>query len=568
MIGLSILACAATASAQAPDRSALSAKQEIVGDRVEQLQDQMYRLIELLEEQEPELISRLKRTLDHMGREAIREDIDQLVALLADESRLAEAADSQGVLLADLDQLLELLMTEDDGREEMEKRIEQLEEALADIKALIEKENKLQDRTDQAAGAAPDPEAAKVIAALIEGQKALMAQTAAAADGQGSAEDLAEAQKALAEQTAQAMKTLKEGDEAAAEAMSSAEQAMGDAAEDMADGQPGAAGDAQADALSDLEAAQDSLKPRPPEGGENLPELDQAQQDVKSETDTLSEEMKGDASRSGSEPVPGQPDVERAASHMGGASQQLQSGDPGKASAEQGEAVADLQKAAAQVEQELQQLKKELQEKRLEELRVLFQEMRVKQVAINNATVELAAVDAQAWERAHTLEALRQGDAERALGTIAEKAVVMIGLDGTTTVLPYIVKDLRVQMSTVAQRLENSDVGEATQWFEAEIVALLDDILAVIDAAQNPGEPAEASPPSQQGQPGQEPPLLPDSAELRLLKRVQQRVHQRTRAYHRSDTDDQAMLERLAEQQHDVAETAAEMYKRVTGRSR
>ncbi|MCH8852504.1 MAG: hypothetical protein IID41_07585, partial [Planctomycetes bacterium] len=133
-----------------------------------------------------------------------------------------------------------------------------------------------------------------------------------------------------------------------------------------------------------------------------------------------------------------------------------------------------------------------------------------------------------------------------------------------TTVLPQLVEYLRDDMLALAERLADSKVGSRTQAAEEDIVATIEDILDAIEQSESQADPAQdQNQQDQQGQPG-EPGLLPTSAELKLLARLQTRVSRRTKAFQRTRESDPGQLSRLAEKQTDIAKMATEMNNKLT----
>ncbi|UCC29562.1 MAG: hypothetical protein JSU86_15325, partial [Phycisphaerales bacterium] len=99
--------------------------------------------------------------------------------------------------------------------------------------------------------------------------------------------------------------------------------------------------------------------------------------------------------------------------------------------------------------------------------------------------------------------------------------------DGTTIVFPNVVGHLSEDMGTVADRLAAYQVGALTQAIEQEIVETLEQLLGAVQRMRQDNE--------QQGMSGLssdagQSPLLPQSAELKLLRASQLRVNTRTAA--------------------------------------
>lgn len=580
---LGIVVCAAVLPvprifAQAPAKPAdgeqnpLATKQEIIRDRVLRLEDQMYRLIEKLKEHEPKQAARLEQALKKMGEFGIRQDLRNLIALLRDDAKLSEAIGSQQHLLEDFNLLLTLLMKEDDSEEQRRKQIEHLEKMREKVEELIKEEQKHAGASKKAQDALaelqPDQEAATAIKGLIEKQQALREATEAARkseQGAKSEQQLSAEQGDLARQTEQLAEMLAEKQEAdSSKAAASAAQAMQDSEEELKEGEMGIAGDAQEDAIADLEKALEKLSKKPSAESEqsDFEKMAAEQGETGEKTAELAEEMQGDPDSETPEPTPGQQNVENAQSQMSSAQGQLSKSKPSEANQSQQQALSELDKAKRAIDQKLQELKEQEQEEKLEDLKQQFSQMLIKQKSINRVTNELAGIGADNWKRPDRLSIAQQDQAERGLGKMAEAALKIIDEDGTTTVLPRLVEHLRDDMYAVADRLGEKQVGFVTQSMQQDIVTTLEDILDAIEEVQN--QSGGGGEPSQQptGDPG-DPPLLPSSAELRLLANLQQRVLDRTKQHHRAQDKDLNRLLRIATKQKDVAVMAREMTDRL-----
>ncbi len=570
ILGTLLLVCPVVAQ-DSTAQSPLATKQVIIRDRFLRLQDQMFRLIEKLEANEPELAARLKKTLNATGEMGIRQDFSSLIALLNDDTKLGEAGELQSGLTQDLERLLGLLMA--DEEEDKKKEIEKLEKFLKDIERLIEDEQDLADASIAATrdllSHVPDIGAATAVRELIDRQKALNAATAEARESDNASTDkLAAEQQALAEDTEKLAREFATGGQEAeaAEALESAMMGMEDASEELSEGQPGTASDAQDEALADLEDAMKSLTRRPPAGQEptDVEAIEKDQEEVAERTEELAEEMDGDPEDPGSEPAPGTQDVQKAGGHMKSAGKQLGKKDPAGAAPQQQDAINHLKRARSEVARKIQELKEQEQEKKLNELKERFARILEEERSILRATERLGAIADDKFGRPEQLETIRESEIQAKLSSDVEGCLKILEEDGTTTVLPQLVEYIRDDMRDVALRLARVEVGPLTQARESEIVVALEDILDIIDQTQAQKQQSSDPPQSQQGdQKPQDPPLLPTSAELRLLARLQQRIFDHTRDYDRARLNDPGRVERLARQQKEVAGMAEVMSEKV-----
>lgn len=571
LMSYSLLCCRAGFSqdSDASPKTPLATKQDIIQDRVQRLEDQMYRMIENLRAAEPQQARRLEKALVGMGELGIRRDLKELISLL-EADRLDLAVHGQGQLVEELSKLLVVLMEELDDAKARQEEIERLEKFAKELEQLISEESRLEQLSQEAMqgadGAPADEAAAAAIEALIGRQEALRQATQKKAAGDAEArpgEELRQEQDQLTRQGEQLAGMLSEkGEQETAKLADAARLNMVDAVAELAEESYASAGDAQQDAIRDLQRALAKLTKRLQKEADrtDFEALAQDQAKTSAKTAELSEQMKGAQNASGTSP--GTDHVDSGKQRMDQAGEDLQQQDAAAAAGQQQQAVRQLEEARRQVQGRIDQLKREAQEKKLTDLKETFQELLRKQEAINRATVELDAIPVPEWKRPQQLRAVEIGAEQRAAGDIAAGCLDILLADGTTTVLPQMVDGLRDQMLDVAKELAELRVGPPTQAAQVDIAASLGDILAVLEQAPQPaGNPDEGQ--AQEGQPG-DPPLLPRSAELKLLAKLQQRVFARTKAYHRANVEDRRHLGRLAGEQERVARIAAEMTEKLS----
>jgi len=125
---------------------ALSAKQEMIRDRIRHLEDRMYRLRKKLAKTEPDSAARLTRAIQNMGRADLDRTANELLALLKNSSNLTEVADKQQELLTEMEGVLTVLLQrgESDARKT---RMHWLEQQRRALKQLLDQQRKLRDQT-------------------------------------------------------------------------------------------------------------------------------------------------------------------------------------------------------------------------------------------------------------------------------------------------------------------------------------------------------------------------------------------------------------------------------------
>lgn len=589
----------------------LAAKQEMVRDRFQRFADRVYRLREQLEAAEPDNAARLDRVLQRAGELGLADRLDEIMSLLDMPATQYRAVDAQAKWLADIDRLLAILMERDSLNAERERHLQKLESYRRRVDQLLQRQRGLRSATG---GKPESPElgaqldqAIQRLDALLEDQEKLSAEAKGVAEGRAgaqadvAAQALAEPQKALSQEGSKLAEELermakpqrdtdseapgeaaaRQGIAQAAGKVQSGAQSMSQAAKGLQSGRAGSAGQSQQEAEEALREARKQLEEarRQVEERRDPEELAEEQQKLADETGALSEEMQRDAAggqrggqggQQGSS-SPGQQSLDNAQGEMQGASESLRQSAPDHAMPKQDRAIDELEKAQDELDEALQQLRQEEREETLRDLEARFRQMLSKQQAINKATERLDAIEKDNFRRAEELETADLSVRERALADDAATCLHILIEDGTTVAFPRVVEQLAEDMSTVSDRLAELRVGTLTQAIEREIVETLEQMLEAVQRMQQENE--------QQGMAGGQmsdgmAPLLPPSAELKLLRASQMRINQRTTVVESGLRESQGgdasepgeppdhlrrALEKIASRQQECAQIAQEM---------
>ncbi len=572
----------------------LSERQELIRDRVSRLEDRMFQLAQALRKMEPDKAERLLEGLGHLRDQQLREKISEIVGRLR-ENRLSDAVGEQRAVMAELQSLLKQLMEDPEHLVERKDEIERLEAIRKALDDLVrEQEAELRAAEEARAAlrrAAALEAAAEKVRGLLDQQHEATARAESSGDLSGEARTQAELRGETesvgrdVENVANAApdetgaRDAAEGLKAAAEKMESAEKAL-------RAGERSEAVDSQKSAESDLQKVLENLQEQAQDIRNKLKLDKQAeeQRETAKKTAKLSDEMKGkedgagengegasgesqegasDGQNESGEQTPGSQGVEQAVPHQRGAAESLEKNDTDKAIEKQEKALENLKKAQEELEDRLEQLRKEQQEEMLAALESRFRAMLSRQLECNKATTRLAELGRANWKRSDELEFPELSQKQRWVGEQADEALFLLTEEGTTIILPQLIRQVRDDAREVSDRLALSDVGDAALAMQADLEAVLRDIIEAIERKQeemqNEGEGGEGN----QGNS----PLLPGSAELKLLRSCQIRVNKMTerlqadRAKPDAPADEiRDRLTRLAERQAEVAEMAKQMH--------
>lgn len=282
---------------------------------------------------------------------------------------------------------------------------------------------------------------------------------------------------------------------------------------------------------------------------EMLKTLEDLQRQTQQKASQLRQEMQKGAPKD--QMRPGAKPLEGAIQRMQKAVERMQDHKAGDAAEEEEKAGANLQEALDKLDDALKQVRQEEQEEALAALDARFREMLEREMKVRERVQAVlegrdaaqGLTEAIDWHH----EARQQCD-----------STLRILMDeGTTVIVPELVRQLAGDMADVSAMLEKNEATEQTVRRLDEIIATLQEVLAAVDQQRSEKQPSEPGE-QQQQQPNQDQrkPLLPNSAELKLLRSTQVRLNERSRvpadaAILKSISDRQRELARLAQQMND-----------------
>jgi hypothetical protein len=653
---------AATQPEAGSPRDPLATKQQIIRDRMSQLEDRMYRLTEKLGATVPEQAKRLEAALRQTRELLIRRNMEESMALL-ESGKVSEASDRETAIIHDLERVLQTLMEDANQLKERREEMDQLRSAREKIKALLDAERQMKAQADSA------PRLQQLLAAIhaaiarLQGimdrqQQEIAKSTAAQPGDPSSAQTARDSQQQIRQETESLAQALhqsagtqpsngqpsapkntsqpkpssapaggKPGQASTGEPSESDLQAglqdagskTGEAAGKMKSAEKQLEKDSPAGALPDqknaaqrLQAAMDQLKKQEEAARKQLDQAEAArkQRELRQKADRLAQQMQGgqqsdsgngepkDADQGGQQggggkkqpksggqqgqqsrpaqadspsqqPIPGGKDVQDAGGHMEDAAQDLDKDKPSEAGQNQQKAIEKLEQAQRELEDALEQKRREEQEELLRGLESRFRAMLARQLIINKATEELDVKPRQSWIHSDELALAGHAQDESRLGDEAAQALHILKEDGTSIVFPLIVGQLQADMQDVAHRLTDKQTGEATRRVEASIAAALQELIDAIQELRKDLQNQQSGGSAGGSGDGNDP-LLPNSAELKLLRSCQERVNRRTLELNKQLEGPEAEQARksmtvLAERQKEVADMARKMNERITG---
>ncbi len=552
----------------------LAERQGAIRERVLRLENTLQQLAQVLGTSEPDKAERLQGALDEGGKRQIRRRLDELVARLK-TAQLADAEQEQTRLVSDLEAML---LTLTDTRNELDRlraERERLEQARTATRVLRENQLRLLERNQRMSAeqrlAAAMKEQADALEQVAREQQKLRNEGAKQSPWN---EQLTE-QKRLQERAQQAAEAVRRAAEpspssAAEDAAHQAEQAgeqMQSARDALEKKQRDAADSAQQQAEEQLRRAIQRLREESErlQDRERVRELETGQRGAQSQAEQIEKQMQPQGGKSGQEQTPGQAPLQQAREQMQRAADRLGEDQPDQAQPPQESAAEKLQEALDELDDALRQVRKEEMEEFLASLESRFKALLTQEEAIRASIGALDAKGSVNWVRTDHLQLAEQARTQWKLAEEAGAIARLLIDEGTTVMIPDLVRQLEQDLGGAAKRLDAADAGPQTQALVDDGIAMLREILDAVEM-QRKDLQENGAPEGQQeggGEPAREA-LLPGSAELKLLKSAQVRLNRRTEALQsRPDAKDAAAdFAETARRQRELADVSHKMNER------
>jgi hypothetical protein len=599
---------AAPASPETP-ATKLEEQQAAIRERVLRLEDRLFQLNQAIRKSEPEKAARLLETLGASRSLMVRQKMDEIIKKLEDK-QFADALDKEQLVASDLQALLKGLLEEPDHSAQRKEETDKLKAFRKALDNIIEEQKKERNRAAEVAEAEDSVKRVKAakerIMDLAQKQAAIRAQSKPGS----AAKEQAPKQKELSEQAQKAAESLTPSGETdpafkdASESVKKAADQMKSAQESLEKNQADSAQKRQKSAEDALQAALDKLDKSTKGKLQTLKEQAEEQEKTAAKTEQLSKEdaeskedatgqkggskeqkdpkQSGDQKPSGGDQKPssesdskqqdqqqppGKKSVKEAVPQQREAAEELRKKDAKKAVKKQDEALKKLEQAKEELEDRLEQLRKEQQEELLAALETRFRSMLARQVECTKGTRRLSDMQREKWKRTDQLALADLSNSQRGIGDEAEKALYILREEGTTVIFPQIIEQVRDDSRDAGEKLAAAVVGLPARTLQEGIEQALRELLDAIKKKQEENESGEGS--GSGGDQGN-PPLLPSSAELKLLRSCQIRVNKMTDSIRTQRqelaTGDQLNhdLQKLSQRQQQVSEMARQMHESMT----
>ena len=561
--------------------SAAAGKQELARSRFQELTQRMQKLMGVLQSTEPEGSKLLSLGLRFAQEKKLQSRLDAAGSLLQQE-RWDEALVGMTEVKADLGKLLDLLQNRDADLRKLLEEIERLSKFRDRVEELAKEQGR--EKEDSARSEAlqqhlADLEAKKkAIESLLAEQKQVREQTnqLGAQTAAEAAKPLADKEEQLKEATEKLAKELeaterkdaelkkdaaaKAGDAKAGQpkppsdpkdakpgegqcncsgSAAKASQSMGQAQKQLGEKKPESSLKDQDHAIESLKQAAQELEKMAEDARRELLRLpfDQQakkQEDTKHATDTLAKDMEKAESEQDEngqpKQTPGKKRVQQAVPKQKAAAGMLKEYKPAKQ--KQQDAKEDLEAAQKELEDALAQLRQQLVDEVLRALEERFTAMLAKQRELSAQTKTLhgtrnnvlTATGELPTALVARIRDLANGEDE--LRAEASDALKLIEEDGTTATFGPVTEMVRDDLAAVVAQLQGNETGAPVQAAQHEIELTLSMLINSLRKIIEQREGGQCK-----GQCNGKPPLAPVSAELKLLRYLQERVNKSTKEF-------------------------------------
>ena len=584
----------AAAAAQAEDpieRTEIERRQNRLLENYRLLEEKLFTLYQYEKDKNPVRSKLLEKAYQRSQKNTTINRLEMASGYLS-EAKLKQAETEQAKSLADLNNLLGLLQSEDRDKR-IRDELERYQEYLKEVERLLRIQKGLRgqaegsgDQQKIALSEAQAADRAKKLADEIKKNEETPdpdledadddeGEQGSAGDGDedGEGSDKSEGEKG------------NEGEKGGKGDKEKGDKEKGD--KKNSDDENGSEPTEKDDDLSEQDAAKKESK-----GGESSSEDSQGQgEGEQSDSDSSNQSSPPSQSQEGTPGSPSDSDQPPAADdqpqqnpirkriansedRMRNAQQELQQGKREKAVAEMKEAEKEIAEAKKQLEEILRQLREEEVERTLAMLEGRFRKMLQQQIEVKDSTEKLGKTDEDQRSTDFDIQTGKLATSQNSIATDASRALLLLREDGSSVAFPVTVEEMHLDMVQIAARLSAAKVGEFTVELENDVINTLNYLVDALAQAQKDNEEKKAAgPPPGGGQPQSpgENALVGKIAELKMLRGLQERIHLQHQRYAKAlgdaaqpvltaDTPDLIEgLERLAQKQRKLTRIAQDI---------
>ena len=258
---------------------------------------------------------------------------------------------------------------------------------------------------------------------------------------------------------------------------------------------------------------------------------------------------------------PGRKQVQSAIPNQQSSQKDLQAKKRDAAGKQQDEAIRKLAEAAEELEKRIKQLREQEQLGLLANLEARCGQMLSMQIEVYEATKVIDGVVAKnkgVKSNAEIQKSAEQADKEAKVVGLADGTLKLLESEGSAVAFARVLEEVRVDMTAIQRRLNDTYVGRDTQVIEENVISMLKEMIQALKKAQEDVKQQQGQPPPPPGGPPKpgDKALIELVSELKLIRSLQVQVNGRTKGSAEGYQGEQAAdpivkaeLQQLAERQ-------------------
>jgi hypothetical protein len=261
---------------------------------------------------------------------------------------------------------------------------------------------------------------------------------------------------------------------------------------------------------------------------------------------------------------PGADAMREASERMRESADQLGEDKPAEAQKSEEQALEKMQEALDELEDALRQARKEEMDDTLSAIETRLRDLLTREKGIRETIRPLEAKSPADFSRAEQAQLVESAGNQKQVAEDGAQVLRIVVDEGTTVIVPELLRQLSTDMAIVAGLLEKSEPSRAAAQLLDDIIAQLEEMLAAVEKRREQNREEEDKAPQKQQQNQGPQPLLPGSAELKLLRAAQVRLNERmpAEAAGASGVGQSVDMRRLSDRQTQLVDLARRMNER------
>lgn len=299
------------------------------------------------------------------------------------------------------------------------------------------------------------------------------------------------------------------------------------------------------------------------DAGEMLDKLEEMQRQTERKAAELQRELQPKPDEQNAA-RPGADAMREASERMREAADRLGDDKPAEAQKSEEQSLEKMQEALDELEDALRQARKEEMDETLSAIETRLRDLLTREKTVREAVRPLEGKNASEFSRSEQSQLVESAATQKQAADDCAQVLRIVVDEGTTVIVPELLRQLSTDMSAVAGLLEKSDPSRTAVRLLDDIVAQLEQMLAAVESRREKNREEENKPQQQQQQNQGPQPLLPGSAELKLLREAQVRLNERMPAAAGAAEETQRVedMRQLSERQTQLVDLARRMNER------